>query len=75
LKFSLDFGDKKIVKYELKRDKIILKNKTGLIRSKDEIPDDCNTINSLSEFILEYTKKIDRHNMIGNKIGIICGKE
>ena len=37
--------------------------------------EDWSTISSLSLLILEYTKKIDKEIITGNKIGIICGIE
>ena len=48
---------------------------TGLISFDGVRPDDCRIINSLSDFILEKTKKTDKDTIIGKRTGIIGGND
>ena len=48
---------------------------TGLISSSGVKPDDCRIISSLSDFILEKTKKTDKDTIIGKRTGIIWGND
>lgn len=62
-------------KKKLSKVKIVPKRKTGFTNSTFEKPDDCKITISLSVCILEYTKNIERPVIIGNRVGMICGRE
>ena len=47
----------------------------GFTIFKTEKLDDCSIINSLSDCILEKTKKTERLTMIGRSVGIIWGND